>query len=277
VASLASPHREPEVLVSNPEGALQPYRWTRDGKSVVYWRADEWSASLWCDGVALHSVSAAGGPARFLGVSVLAHEDVLDLAPKSAGNRIAVTSGEGRETWAEKQIALIDLESGLRRNLTGEDIAANCPAWSPDGRRIAYVAGPDAAVVARKSNRLPPAGGEEAHAALQKRKIWELDSNGASEPRQLTGDSRYRDEEPTWSADGSHLLFGRMDYDGRASLWMMEGHGGAAKQVCGLKIFDPFIEEDNWFGFYGYIDWHDAFDWRRPEVHEGRLIDLEGN
>ena len=264
VASLSDPHREPEVLVSNPAGALQPYRWTRDGKSVVFWRADEWSASLWCDGVALQSVSAAGGAIRSLGVSVLAHEDVLELAPTPAGNRIAVTAGEGRETWAGKQIALIDLENGSRQNLTDEDVAANGPAWSPDGRRIAFVAGPDAAVEARKSNRLPPAGGEEAHASLQKRKIWELDSNGANEPRQLTGDSRYRDEEPMWSADGSHLLFGRMDFDGHASLWMMDGSGGATKRVCGLKIFNPFDNEDSWFGFYGYTDWHDAFDWRRP-------------
>ncbi len=48
-ASFAAPGKA-QILLSN-EGDIAPYGWTRDGKSIVYWRADEWSASIWADGV----------------------------------------------------------------------------------------------------------------------------------------------------------------------------------------------------------------------------------
>ena len=111
--------------------------------------------------------------------------------------------------------------------------------------------------------KVVPGGGEAAHVFLQQRKIWLLDSIGTGQPRQLTSDPRCRDEEPLWSADGGHILFGRMDYDGRASLWLMESSGGTPVEVCRLQISDALGSENSWFGFYGYTDWRDAFDWRR--------------
>jgi Tol biopolymer transport system component len=286
LASVSAPNRKPEVLVSNG-GNLRPYGWTHDSKSILYWCADDWSASIWNDGVGLYSVPVEGGPARKLGVSTLVHDDVVDLAPEFAGNQLAVTSGDGRATWAGKRIAVVDLKTGSLRNVTTEDNAAICPAWSPDGQRIAYVAAPDAEVAYRKSiagsnirimtgdgtvetkvvtrdTKVAPGGGEAAHVFLHQRKIWLLDPGGTGQPRQLTTDPRYRDEEPFWSADGGQILFGRMDYDGHTSLWLMERSGTAPKQVCRLQIFDGLGNEDSWFGFYGYTDWRDAFDWRRP-------------
>ena len=106
-------------------------------------------------------------------------------------------------------------------------------------------------------------GGEEAHVYVQQRKIWILDPAGVNPSRQITGDPKYRDEVPLWSAGGSHLLFGRMDYDGHASLWLMESNGANLKQICPLKIHDELLDKDSWFGFYGYTEWRSAFDWRR--------------
>jgi Tol biopolymer transport system component len=285
LASVSAPKRKPEVLVSN-SGSLRLYGWTHDGKSILYWCADDWSASIWNDGVGLYLVPVEGGSARKLGVSTLVHDDIVDLAPKSAGNQLAVTSGDGRATWAEKRIAVVDLETGSSHNVTREDIAAICPTWSPDGRRIAYVAAPDAEVAYRKSMaganirimrgdgtvetrvvtpdmKVAPGGGEPAHVFLHQRKIWLVDASGTGQPRQLTSDSRYRDEEPLWSPDGGHILFGRMDYEGQTSLWLMESSGSGPVEVCRLQISDALGNENSWFGFYGYTDWRDAFDWRR--------------
>jgi Tol biopolymer transport system component len=249
-----TPNAKPHVLLSN-EGNIRLYAWTRDGESIVYWRADEWSASLWADGVDLYSIPASGGPERKLGVSALAHDDVLDLAPKSAGNRLAVTRSAGRETWSGQTIAIVDLGSGAVRNLTGGNMAALGPAWSPDGRRIACFAAPDAGNIG---------GGEAAHRNLHQRKIWLLDPSGAGVPRQLTGDPHYRDEAPLWSADGRHILFGRMDYDAHTSLSLMESSGANLAPIGPLKIYHPLEgDKEGWFGFYGYLDWRSAFDWRR--------------
>jgi hypothetical protein len=111
--------------------------------------------------------------------------------------------------------------------------------------------------------RIGIGGGEKAHRFLQLRKIWVLDPLRAAPPQQLTEDSNYRDEEPLWSADSSHILFVRMDYEGHASLWLMENSGSDARQVCQLNAYRDIPIKEGWFGYYGYIDWRTAFDWRR--------------
>jgi hypothetical protein len=279
-------NRALRVLVSDNEGEIRPCCWTRDGKQVIYWRADEWSASMWSDGVDLYTIPAEGGTQRKLGLSSLVHPDMLDLAPAAAGNKLVVASGRRRETWAAQQLVLVDLDSGARRELTSPEIAAQGPAWSPDGRMIAYFAAPDAELAEAKAQagkmmrilnpdgrvtttmptpdmRIGLGGGQPAHRALQLRKIWSIDPLGAAPPRQLTEDSRYRDEEPLWSAGSSHILFARMDYEGNASLWLMDSSGAGARQMCRLNVHSDAPREEGWFGYYGYIDWRTAFDWRR--------------
>ena len=117
--------------------------------------------------------------------------------------------------------------------------------------------------VVTRDMKVAPGGGEPAHVFLHQRKIWLVDASGTAQPRQLTNDSRYRDEEPLWSPDGGHILFGRMDYEGQTSLWLMESSGSGPVEVCRLQISDALGNENSWFGFYGYTDWRDAFDWRR--------------
>jgi hypothetical protein len=282
---VATENRTSRVLIPKNEGEIRPYSWTRDGKEVIYWRADEWSASIWADGVGLYAISAAGGAERGLGLASLVHADMVDLAPGAAGNKLVVAAGVGRESWARKQLVSIDLETGARRDLTPPDMAALGPAWSPDGRRVAYFAAPDAELAEAKAGagktlkvlntdgsvttkvwtpdmRVGIGGGEVAHRYLQLRKIWVLDAAGAA-ARQLTDDPKYRDEEPLWSADSSHILFARMDYEGHASLWLMESSGSGAGQICQVKVYSDSAMETGWFGFYGYIGWRTAFDWRR--------------
>ena len=285
-ATFAAPDKT-EALLSN-EGDIEPYAWTRDGKSILYWRAHEWSGSLWADGVDLYSIPAAGGPERGLGIAALHHDDVLDLAPDSAGNWLVATSSRGgRETWAGQQITIVDPDTGASRDLTAPDVAALCPAWSPDGRSILCFAAPDADVAYKRAMNgvnikvmhtdgtvhtqvVTPntpisgiGGGEEAHAYLHQRKLWLLDPAGGRASLQLTSDPKYRDEEPLWSADGSHILFARMDYDMHPSLWLMESTGANPVQVCTLKVHHDLPGGGSWFGYYGYVDWRSAFDWRR--------------
>jgi Tol biopolymer transport system component len=283
---VAAEERTVRVLIPHNEGEIRPHSWTRDGKQIIYWRADEWSGSIWADGIGLYAISASGGAERELGVASLAHADMLDLAPAVAGNKLVVASGLGRETWATEQLVLIDLDTGAKRELTPPETAALGPAWSPDGRKVAYFAAPDAELVEARAEagtpmrilnpdgsvttkvrtpdtRIGIGGGERAHRFLQLRKISVLDPVGGSPSRQLTEDPHYRDEEPLWSADSSHILFARMDYDGHASLWLMESSGSNARQVCQVNVYSDLPVKEGWFGFYGYIDWRTAFDWRR--------------
>jgi len=159
---------------------------------------------------------------------------------------MALTVGSGRETRTNKRILLVNLETAGWEYLTDETVAAFSPTFSPDGQHIAHVAAPDAGHVW---------GGDEAKAGAAQRRIWVMNVDG-SDQRPLTGDPAYRDERPLWSADGTHVLFARLDEDGRASLWLMDVAGGAPRQVV-----DELTPAPEWFGNYGYIAWNQLFDW----------------
>jgi len=78
------------------------------------------------------------------------------------------------------------------------------PAWSPDGRRIAFVA--------RRN---------------QEHKVWTMNADG-SNPVQLTTDAGF-DQSPTWSPDGANIAFSR--YNSPTYGWdiaIVPASGGAA-------------------------------------------------
>jgi hypothetical protein len=239
--------REPDVLASKYLTGFLPYAWTRDGNSVIYWEDPDFSASFIADGLKLFRIGALGGSPRDLGVTVLVRNDMLALSP--FGNELVVTAGFGRDTWSDKRIAVIDLESAAVRYLTDKTTSAICPLWSPNGKRIAYAAAPNAVGIG---------GGDQAKACLQKRRLWIADASGINRPKQITNDDHYRDEEPMWSRDGTHILFCRMDRSDVRTLWLMGRDGENPIQVSG-----PFSVDKDWFGYYGYIDWRQTFDWFR--------------
>lgn len=219
--------------------------WFPDGQHILFWPVSVFSSSALADSTSLMAIPATGGQPVELVPSLLAREDFLAWSPD--GKLLAVTAGGGRETWSHKHIALLEPSSGKLTQLTEGGTAAFSPAWSPDGQYIAYVAAPDIGLVG---------GGEEAKAGAAKRRIWVMNKDG-SDKRQLTHDAAYRDERPLWSADGSHILFARLDQSGRASLWLMCRDGSGLHQVVEKLGTAPW----SWFGYYGYIRWDDYFEW----------------
>ena len=246
---------ESRSLLSQHLVLPMPYAWTRDSRYILYWEDPDFSASVMADGLALSRVPAAGGSAQPLRLTTLVHDDLLALSP--TGNQLAVTAGGGREIYERKRIAIVDLDSLAIRYVTGTSTSAMMPAWSPDGRRLAYVQAP-----------APPTPGPQystdnvtARPYMAQRRIWIADGSGAIPAYAITSDSRYRDEEPLWSADdGTHLLFCRLDAAGVRTLWLMGAAGENPVQVS-----DALHQEDrySWVGYYGYIDWRSAFDWHR--------------
>jgi len=58
------------------------------------------------------------------------------------------------------------------------------------------------------------------------------------------------------TADGSHILFARLDARGRASLWITAADGSSPRQVVDelTPAPDPVLS-------YGHVDWDAWFDW----------------
>jgi Tol biopolymer transport system component len=226
--------------------------WTEDGRYLLFWEGLFGSASLAADGVRLFAVSPEGGEPITVSKIMLPYADFVAIDP-AGSDRVATVSGGGREAWTMKDLIVgsISAEDWMARSLPGQ--AASSPSWSLDGMRIAYAAMPaqDTGVMLQ---------GEAARQVLMERRIWVLD-NGSGTPTQLTEDEGYRDEHPLWSADGSTILFARLDENDRASVWMMPAGGGELEQVV-----EELTPAPGWFGYYGHIDWGTLFDWWRGEI-----------
>lgn len=235
--------------------------WSSDSSTILLWINPGYSGSALADGVPLYALSVKGnslvqlvadldtgsGPRAKI---VLAHSDFVAPAPANfAATHIALTVGDYRATWTNKRIGIADVRTGKIGLLTSKDQAAFSPDWSPDGGRLAYVAMPDKGDLG---------GGEDARLGMMNRRISIVSAQGDPQPRQLTNDSAYRDERPLWSADGLSILFARLDRENQSSVWLVSAQGGEPQ-----RIVDELTPAPEWFGYYGYIDWNDLFDWWR--------------
>jgi dipeptidyl aminopeptidase/acylaminoacyl peptidase len=181
---------------------------------------------------------------------------------------------EENETVAAETNATENFRAGIQPKI--EQTSALYPAWSPDGSLLAFSAAPAAPSSVD--------GGPEAKAYLDRRRIWVADASGRTDPKQITQDDRYRDEEPSWSADGTHILFGRIAQDGTQALWLMGASGENPIQISGpLELggdWDFKVSAGSedvalprqadiksaWFGYYGHISWRKRFDWFRASL-----------
>lgn len=221
--------------------------WTADGAYVLFWRDIQFSASMMADGLPLEAVPARGGRPLALAAGHLAL-----WAPAPSGEAVAMTVPPGRMTWTQKRIAVVDAASAALRYLTPEDRVSIQPAWSPDGGRIAFVSKPDV-------GEGPGGPGLVLEEMAADRRIWVMDTDGSAQ-RPLTDDAAYRDEHPLWSADGSQILFARMDSERHASLWLVASDGGELQRV--VETFGSSAEPLT--GYYTNIGWSYMFDWWQP-------------
>jgi dipeptidyl aminopeptidase/acylaminoacyl peptidase len=294
-ALLLSPSRQPAKAkkLAESEGYFEIAGFTKSGDWLVYWMAPEMSASIRADGLELCAANANTGQSFKLGIDTLVHADMIAFSP--AGDLLAVTAGGGRETWANKTIALIDFSSGnpMLRNLTPPSVAAQLPAWSPDGKTLAWSAAPDAEALhkqqllargqktitvidpqgARQKIPITPdlslgAPEEAIEQCLRLRRIWTQEIAAPDGARELTNDAAYCDEEPMWSRGGSHILFCRRDASltvpDRRTIWLMRSDASEVGEVAGPLRFPrglSEIEKLTYSTYYGYTDWCSLFDW----------------
>ncbi len=223
--------------------------WAPSGRSLLFWQSDSPQAAL-ADGAPLYAIGVDGLNKPESAVKkgsdvILPDPDFIAPLPLSAARGqdvFALVVGGGRRTWTNKRLDV----GGL---LTSPDYAVISPAWSPDGTRLASSAMP-----ARNDIAI----GDAAVQELMLRHIWVMDYADQKDPQQLTNGSSYRDERPLWSADSNYILFVRMDFHGRTSLWMVPVATGAA-----FPVADELTPAPDPFGQDGLVDWGALYDWWR--------------
>ncbi len=151
-------------------------------------------------GVPLVSINIDNGQIRELGVSMLLTPEAYAWRPGAAG-QLALAVGDSRYLFETGRLALLDVEAASVRYLTDETQAAFEPAWSPDGRLLAY-----AAVQATPG---ATGGVAERERTLLDRAIYILDIE-TGKARQVTNPSPAIDGWPHWTADSARLLYARI-------------------------------------------------------------------
>jgi len=194
-----SPHR----LTTNPAEDTFP-TWSPDGSHIAFRRHTTESD-------AIYLIPSLSGPERKL----------ADLFPRLLG---APVGGDGlaysvdgkflavpdkSSTGESFSIVLISTETGEKRKLTSppaESVGDNTPAFSPDGRQLAF-------------SRMSGQGVED---------IFLMAAEGG-EPRQLTFDNRFITD-LNWTADGREIVF-ISDRAGDTGLWRVSASGGTPERL----------------------------------------------
>jgi TolB protein len=105
-------------------------------------------------------------------------------------------------------------EEGSRQLLSPEaSIEDSAPAWSPDGRAIAF--------------------GRRPAATITGRQLWLMRPDGTN-AEALTNDPNLFHGPPAWSPDNRYLLFQRFDFarpDAVASVWLLDLETGSLTEV----------------------------------------------
>lgn len=163
-----------------------------------------------------------------------------------AASRIAyVVQGRG-----SKEIYMVDSDGENVQRVTTDGSIALSPAWSADGRKIAYTSfrddhptlyerdlgtGRDRVLSRRSGINITPAYSPDgrtvgfAASAGGNTEVWTMDANGGT-PRQQTRGSRFDSLSPTFAPDGSRMAFvsNRL---GEPHIYVMPSGGGEARVI----------------------------------------------
>ena len=111
------------------------------------------------------------------------------------GKRIAFSSErdghpDRRPGWITSEIYVMDADGGNQQNITNHPNSDRSPAWSPDGKRIAFGSDRDEIL--------------DIH-GFPTYEIYVMDADGGN-PQNITN-NRHDDWDPSWSPDGKRIVF----------------------------------------------------------------------
>jgi dipeptidyl aminopeptidase/acylaminoacyl peptidase len=236
-----------------------------DGSRVAFVKVavdaekDEYLTSIW-----LVPVPARGQGAEPRRLTNGPHDTAPRWSPDGTGLIFARTSEKDGKPQPP-QLYLLSFAGGEPRPLTDLPKGASSPAWSPDGKTVAFLSATtpedldkarrvkkgekperesDVRIVTREEFRLDNAGYRDV---LHPDHLWAIPVPGPGdspadalpEPRRLTS-GPFEEAEPTWSRDARQLYFlSERDLEpyhrpDRNSVYVIPAEGGPIRKVAGI-------------------------------------------
>jgi Tol biopolymer transport system component len=164
------------VQITNmPEGACQP-SWSPDGQKLVFISPCKGQDEIYY-GAGLYIINADGSGLTPIGT---VPGGDFDPAWSPDGKSIAFTSLRA----GQMEIFILDVNDLSSVTQITKGLDSRQPAWSPDGTQIVYVV--------------------KRFGVYQ---IWLMDADGANQKQIVRSGVSFSDYLPTWSPDGSLILF----------------------------------------------------------------------
>jgi Tol biopolymer transport system component/DNA-binding winged helix-turn-helix (wHTH) protein len=255
------PEGEPEQIATAAElYGTSSAVWSQNGRDILFSSSIAGNSGLW------RVAASAGAKPRRL---AFASEDAYEPAVSRQGNRLAYAVFR-----SDANIWRIDLLGPSRKPGTPARLIASTrmdasPAYSPDGRRIAFESdrsgAPEIWVCASNGSnavqltalgaqlvmtpKWSPDGRDIAFTAIQagNEDLYVVSANGGP-PRRVTSHPQV-DKWPSWSGDGKSLYF-CSNRSGSSEIWMMPARGGDAVQITRQGGEVPQESPDGRFVYY---------------------------
>jgi Tol biopolymer transport system component len=157
---------------------------------------------------------------------------VYEADPSPDGTKIAFSMFEGQSHFQHFELFVADIDGGDRHQLTENEAGDGSPAWSPDGRRIAFI-----------SNRAPSARCFGHDCAGFTTELYVMDADGSNVTR-LTR-TPHEESSPDWSPDGTKIAYSRqLDDDAPSELYLANADGSCPSKL----LADTSAKVPDWYG-----------------------------
>jgi WD40-like Beta Propeller Repeat len=198
--------------------------------------------SCWSWGVPLVSINADNGKITDLHAAMMLMSEAYAWNPKQPG-LIAIAEGGSRYRFDVMRLMLLDVITGKQRYLTDDKTSAFEPAWSPDGKLIAYAS-------VRATPNATGDGASLEH-TLDGRAIYVVNPS-SGETRALTHPGQAMDGWPHRTADGTRLLYARK-YEDHTEVRVVSLDGKTDELlVTGLPTLTCYYGGCNWSQILAY-------------------------